>query len=171
LRSVSSSASSTARETGASSAKQAGTADPDPGTGCPPKSGAHIAGFLWGAKERAAQSLPKQAADDLHAVVPIELEAVVAGLRDAAKKGSAPAARELLNYLTRFPVQGGSETVRMDKPLEEMTPEELAFADAYLVRRINRAQRIAAARKKKDESGALRPHSGGQTAGGDPPEA
>jgi hypothetical protein len=55
----------------------------------------------------------------------------------------------------------------MDKPLEEMTPEELAFADAYLVRRINRAQRIAAAlacmTEKEDARAPAHAEAGGGT--------
>lgn len=62
-------------------------------------------------------------------------------------RGRPPGSASTYLIITRtgFPART-SETVRMDKPLKEMTPEELAFADAYLVRRINRAQRIATAR-------------------------
>lgn len=73
--------------------------------------------------------------------VPLDLEAVITGLRDKAKTGNAQAASALLAYLTRFPIQQGSGEDWQDKALEDMTPDELAFAEAWALRQVNRAMR------------------------------
>jgi hypothetical protein len=75
--------------------------------------------------------------------VPIEEHDVIVGLRDKAKQGNARAAAQLLAWLTRFPVQQGSGEDRQDKALEDMTPDELAFAEAWANRQVNRAMRRA----------------------------
>jgi hypothetical protein len=77
-------------------------------------------------------------------IVPLDLEAVIAGLRDKAKQGNAPAAAQLLAYLTRFPPVL-DHAIQAGKPIEDMTPDQLAFAEAYATRRINRAMRRMAA--------------------------
>jgi hypothetical protein len=85
-------------------------------------------------------------------LVPMELESVISGLRDKAKAGTAQAAQALLAYLTRFPVQqAGSEETWMDKGLEDMTPDELAFAEAYALRKVNRALRKAQGLRKAEQ--------------------
>jgi hypothetical protein len=76
---------------------------------------------------------------------------VVTGLRDKAKQGNAQAAQALLAYLTRFPVQQGDAQDWQDKALEDMTPDELAFAEAWAVRQVNRALRKAPGLRKAEQ--------------------
>jgi hypothetical protein len=91
----------------------------------------------WDSERRASGCSPATV------TVPVELEDVVTGLRDKAKQGNAQAAQALLAYLTRFPVQQGDAQDWQDKALEDMTPDELAFADAWALRQVNRALRKA----------------------------
>lgn len=101
------------------------------------------------ASEKAAQKRREKAAGassrEAVVIVPLELDAVIQGLRDKAKQGNAQAASALLAYLTRFPVQLGDGTAALaDKPFAEMTAEELTLLEALAVRKANRALRLAA---------------------------
>jgi hypothetical protein len=87
----------------------------------------------------------------------MELESVITGLRDKAKTGNAQAASALLAYLTRFPVQQGSGEDWQDKALEDMTPDELAFAEAWALRQVNRAMRRAEGLRKGAGRGGYPP--------------
>jgi hypothetical protein len=87
----------------------------------------------------------------MHIIVPVELRAVIEGLRDAARKGSAPAARELREYMERFPLQRGGQEAAQAKRLEDMTPEELDFGETYLLHRVARAERRATGLKAAAE--------------------
>jgi hypothetical protein len=96
-------------------------------------------------KRRAQKGLDKATAStvpDMHLVVPVELAPVIEALRDKAKTGNPQAAREYLAYLTRFQPQStvGIEDLEV-KALEDMTPDELAFAEAWALRQVARAQR------------------------------
>jgi hypothetical protein len=75
--------------------------------------------------------------------VPVDEADVIVGLRDKAKTGNPQAAAQLLAWLTRFPVQQGTGEDWQDKGLEDMTPDELAFAEAWALRQVNRALRKA----------------------------
>jgi len=86
-------------------------------------------------------SLARAHSREASVLVPLDLDDVITGLRDKAKQGNAQAATALLGYLTRFPVQQGDGADWMDTRLEDMTPDQLAFAEAYATRRINRAMR------------------------------
>jgi len=91
-------------------------------------------------REKAARATERNAS----VLVPLELQDVIAGLRDKAKQGNAPAAAQLLAYLTRFPVQQGGEAEEWrDLAIEDMTPDQLAFAEAWALRQVNRALRKA----------------------------
>jgi hypothetical protein len=90
--------------------------------------------------EQAARATKREATVS----VPLELEDVITGLRDKAKQGNAQAATALLGYLTRFPVQQGADGEDWrDLALEDMTPDQLAFAEAWALRQVNRALRKA----------------------------
>jgi hypothetical protein len=88
----------------------------------------------------AGRSPEAAATRETSVVVPLELQDVIVGLRDKAKQGNPQAAAQLLAWLTRFPPQL-SQAVEEGKALEDMTPDELAFAEAWALRQIARAQR------------------------------
>jgi hypothetical protein len=62
-------------------------------------------------------------------------------LRRLGGTRDAQAASALLAYLTRFPVQQGSAEDWAVTPFEDMTPDQLAFAEAWANRQVNRAMR------------------------------
>ena len=70
---------------------------------------------------------------DLTVTVPAHLEAVLVGLRNAAKKGSAPAAREYRALLAAFPTSKDVEALTVKQP-DDMTPEEREELRAWLLR-------------------------------------
>jgi hypothetical protein len=76
-----------------------------------------------------------------HVVVPLELGAVVEGLRDKAKQGQANAAAQLLAYLRQFPpVMDKGQQDMEARGLEELDPAEQAEFEAYVLRRWERAR-------------------------------
>lgn len=118
------------------------------------------------ARKRAEQAAGAQARE-ASVLVPLELESVIVGLRDKAKTGNAQAASALLAYLTRFPVQQGDGKDWQDKALEDMTPDQLAFAEAWALRQVNRAlRRSQGLRQAKEQAGSADP---GTQAGMPPP--
>jgi hypothetical protein len=60
---------------------------------------------------------------------------VIEGLRDRAKAGNPQAARELLNYLTRFPptLERGEQDM-LARGLQELDEAELASFEAFVLR-------------------------------------
>jgi hypothetical protein len=96
----------------------------------------------------AAQEVAPASRNAAFVTVPIEEHDVIVGLRDKAKQGNAQAAAPLLAWLTRFPEQQGSGEDWQDKALEDMTPDELAFADAWALKQVNRAMRRAEALRR-----------------------
>jgi hypothetical protein len=87
------------------------------------------------------QESPGGAVPDGHVVVPLELGAVVEGLRDKAKQGQANAAAQLLAYLRQFPpvMERGDQDMAA-RGLEELDPAEQAEFEAWALRRWQRAQ-------------------------------
>jgi hypothetical protein len=86
------------------------------------------------AEERASSHDP-----DLTVTVPAHLKQVLEGLRDAAKKGSAPAAREYRALLAAYPTSRDIETLDVKQP-EDMTPEEREQLRAWLLREYAKEQ-------------------------------
>jgi hypothetical protein len=81
-----------------------------------------------------------------HVTIAADQVEVFEAIRDKAKTGNPQAVREYREWLTRLHlVQAGGDTDVLTKPLADMTPDELAFADAWAERQIARAQRRAAA--------------------------
>lgn len=77
-----------------------------------------------------------------HVTLPADQAPVFEAIRDQAKTGNPQAVREYREWLVKLPMQYGSETEDWQaKTLEEMTPEELDFAEAWALRQIARAQR------------------------------
>ena len=95
------------------------------------------------AQKRLEQAGGTASGNAAFVAVPVDEADVIVGLRDRAKTGNPQAAAQLLAWLTRFPVQQGSGEDRQDKALEDMTPDELAFAEAWALRQVNRALRKA----------------------------
>jgi hypothetical protein len=74
--------------------------------------------------------------------VPLDLGAVFEAMRDKAKAGNPQAAAQYLQLLICFPPQSTVDLEDLEvKALEDMTPDELAFAEAWALRQIARAQR------------------------------
>ena len=73
-------------------------------------------------------------------------------IREKAKTGNPQAVREYREWLSRLTLttQAEAENV-MNKRLEDMTPDELAFADAWAERQIARAQRKLTGMRKAEE--------------------
>jgi hypothetical protein len=66
------------------------------------------------------------------------------GIRDKAKTGNPQAVREYREWLTRLTLTTAEQAENaLNKRLEDMTPDELAFADAWAERQLNRALRRA----------------------------
>jgi hypothetical protein len=78
--------------------------------------------------------------------VPAHLKEVLEGLRDAATRGSAPAAREYRALLAAYPTSRDIETLEVKQP-EDMTPEEREQLRAWLLREYAKA-------KAEEEGGA-----------------
>jgi hypothetical protein len=99
---------------------------------------------------------PGGAVPDGHVLVPLELGAVVEGLRDKAKQGNAQAAGQLLAYLTRFPpVLERGEQELAARGLEELNPAELAEFEAWALRRWQRAtKRLVRMRQASSPEGS-----------------
>jgi hypothetical protein len=79
-----------------------------------------------------------------HVTLPADQAAVFEAIRDKAKTGNPQAVREYREWLTRLQlVSGNHDQDVLDKRLEDMTPDELAFADAWAERQLNKALRRA----------------------------
>jgi hypothetical protein len=103
----------------------------------------------------ASQEVSPAPARD-HVLIPAKQAAVFEAIRDKAKTGNPQAVREYREWLTRLQlVSGDHDQNVLDKCLEDMTPDELAFADAWAERQLNRALRRAKGlgllRDKKEE--------------------
>lgn len=59
---------------------------------------------------------------------PLDVQDVIAGLRDKAKQGNAQAAGALLAYLNRFPVQQSGGPDKRDSGAEEVLAPPVAHA-------------------------------------------
>jgi hypothetical protein len=87
--------------------------------------------------------------------VAVDIDAVISGLKKAAIRGNAQAARELRAWLAERPTSTGSE--EEDRKLvvlqpEDMTPEHRERARAWLLRDIARKERrYGELRKLRDE--------------------
>ena len=88
---------------------------------------------------------------------------MIVGLRDKAKQGNPQAATSLLAYLNRFPVQTSAAEDWQDVALEDMTPDQLAFAEAWANRQVNRAMRRAEGMRKQAHAGGQNGLDGGAT--------
>jgi len=84
-----------------------------------------------------------------HVILPADQADVFEAIRDKAKTGNPQAVREYREWLTRLQLTSGDAgTDAMAKPLEDMTPDELAFAHAWCERQIARAaKRMAGLRR------------------------
>jgi hypothetical protein len=77
---------------------------------------------------------------------------VFEAIREKAKTGNPQAVREYREWLTRLRlVSGDHDQDVLDKRLDDMTPDELAFADAWAERQIARAQRKLTGMRKAEE--------------------
>ena len=73
-------------------------------------------------------------------------------IREKAKTGNPQAVREYREWLTRLRlVSGDHDQDVLDKRLDDMTPDELAFADAWAERQIARARRKLTGMRKAEE--------------------
>jgi hypothetical protein len=82
---------------------------------------------------------------------------VFEAIRDKAKTGNPQAVREYREWLMRLRLVGSDAGENaLHKPLEDMTPDGLAFADLYAERRIARAaRRLEGMRKAAEKAGTL----------------
>jgi hypothetical protein len=103
-------------------------------------------------------------------VTPQDLDSeVIKGLRDAAKRGSAPAARELREWLARNPTAVDVETLH-HKPPEELDPAELEELRAWALQSYWAArgeEEGEVDRSQAEANGLVEP---GREAGGHPRE-
>jgi hypothetical protein len=77
---------------------------------------------------------------------------VFTAIRDKAKTGNPQAVREYREWLTRLHlVNSDQDADVLTKRLEDMSPDELAFADAWAERQIARAQRKLTGMRKAEE--------------------
>jgi hypothetical protein len=82
-------------------------------------------------------------------LIPAEQAAVFEAIRDNAKTGNPQAVREYREWLTRLHlVSSDQDASALSKRLEDMSPDELAFADAWAERQFARAaKRLAGLRR------------------------
>jgi hypothetical protein len=96
----------------------------------PEHKGRHV--FTPEEKTRGAEaSARKRRERALQGATPQDLDSeVIKGLRDAAKRGSAPAARELREWLARNPAQVDVASLHHKAPAD-LTPDELEELRAW----------------------------------------
>lgn len=94
------------------------------------------------ASEKAAAARREKAsraqAPDL-VTLPADQQAVFEAIREAAKKGSPAAVREYRDWLRERGVHGAEQLDYAVTPLEDMTPEQRAFALVLMERHVARA--------------------------------
>src|SRR6266508_2552327 len=98
----------------------------------PPKKGTPV---LWVVSEAP----PARSKDSV--TVPADVEQVIGALRDKAKTGNPQAAREYREWLVRFGLVAAPDADLDIVSLEDMTPDQRAFALAWAERQIARAAR------------------------------
>jgi hypothetical protein len=101
---------------------------------------------------------------------PSDEELVIAGLQRAAEKGSAPAARELREWLARRKEGGDELATLVVKQPQDMTPAERERLRAYLLRRFAVREARAAFLARRAEHEQASSTAGAEVGHGTPPE-
>jgi hypothetical protein len=85
--------------------------------------------------------------------LPADQAEVFTAIREKAKTGNPQAVREYREWLSRLTLttEEQAQNNALNKRLEDMTPDELAFADAWAERQIARAQRKLTGIRKAEE--------------------
>ena len=100
-----------------------------------------------GAQKRLEKASGKSSRD--HVTLPADQADVFQAIREKAKTGNPQAVREYREWLSRLTLTTQEQAENaLSKPLEDMTPDELAFADAWAERQIARAARRLAVRRR-----------------------